>query len=189
MMIRVAVLALSLLLVLPSLAFAHCDTLSGPVVADAKQAIALHDVSPVLKWLKPGDEAEVRAVFEHTLSVRGLSPEAKELADRFFFETVVRLHRAGEGAPYTGLRSENPEPVIRLTDESLSTGSPDALIAGLDAHLKAELSSRFEAAKAAKRDSTSSVEAGRRYVAAYVELTHFVERVHQAMLSSEAHTH
>ena len=188
-MIRAAVLALTLLFVFPSFAFAHCDTLSGPVVADAKQAIALHDLSPVLKWLKPGDEAEVRRVFEHALTVRSLSREAEELADRFFFETVVRLHRAGEGAPYTGLRSENPEPVIRLTDESLSIGSPDALIQGLNTHLKAELSKRFEAAKAAKRDSTSSVEAGRRYVATYVELTHFIERVHNALLASEAHAH
>jgi hypothetical protein len=189
MMIRAAVLVLTLFVLFPSFTFAHCDTLSGPVVADAKQALALHDVKPVLKWLKPADEAEARRVFEQTLSVRRLSPEAEELADRFFFETVVRLHRAGEGAPYTGLRSENPEPVVRLTDESLSTGSPDALIQGLDAHLKAELTKRFEAARAAKRDSTSSVEAGRRYVAAYVELTHFVERVHSALLTSASHAH
>ncbi len=189
MTIRAAVFALTLSFLVPSVAFAHCDTLSGPVVADAKQAIAVHDVKPVLKWLKAGDEAEVRRVFEQTLAVRSLSPAAEELADRFFFETVVRLHRAGEGAPYTGLRSEDPEPVIRLTDDSLSTGSPDTLIEGLDAHLKAELNKRFEAAKAAKHDSDSSVEAGRHYVAAYVELTHFVERVHSAMLTSESHAH
>lgn len=189
MKIPAGVLALTFSLLVPSFAFAHCDTLSGPVVADAKQAIALHDVKPVLKWLRPGDEAEVRRVFEQTLAVRNLSPAAEELADRYFFEAVVRLHRAGEGAPYTGLRSESPEPVIRLTDDSLRAGSPDALIQGLNAHLKVELSKRFEAAKAAKRDSATSVEAGRRYVAAYVELTHFVERVHGAMLTSESHAH
>lgn len=188
MNIKFGIAALALVL-LPSLAFAHCDTLNGPVVTDAKQAIAAHNVAPVLKWVKPGDEAEVRRVFDQTLNVRKLSPAAQELADRFFFETLVRLHRAGEGAPYTGLRSEDPEPVIRLTDDSLSSGSPEALLQGLNGHLKSELTKRFEAARAGKSQSTSSVEAGRQYVAAYVELTHFVERVHGAMLTSEAHAH
>jgi len=188
MTIRVAALALALMLA-PNLAFAHCDTISGPVVADAKQALASRDVTPVLKWLKQGDEAEVRRVFDQTITVRRLSPAAEELADRFFFETVVRLHRAGEGAPYTGLRHENPEPVIRLTDDALSSGSHEALIQALNSHVKSEVARRFEAARAAKSKAASSVEAGRQYVGAYVELTHFVERVHSALLAPEAHAH
>lgn len=188
MKVCVAVLTLAFVL-LPSLAFGHCDTVSGPVVVDAKQAIATGDVTPVLKWVKQDNEAEVRRVFGQTLKVRQLSPAAQELADRFFFETVVRLHRAGEGAPFTGLRNEDPEPVIRLTDDSLSSGSPEALLTGLNGHLRSELTKRFQAAQAAKRDAAQSPEAGRRYVAAYVELTHYVERVHDAMLASEAHTH
>ena len=185
---RIAALVFAIML-LPLFAFAHCDTLGGPVVADAKQAIALHDVTPVLKWLKQGDEAEVRRVFDQTMNVRQLSPAAKELADRFFFETVVRLHRAGEGAPYTGLRNDNPEPVIRLTDDSLSTGSPEALVQALNSHLKSELTKRFTAARTAKGESAVSVEGGRHYVAAYIELTHFVERVHGAVLASETEAH
>ena len=176
-------------MLLPLLAFAHCDTLGGPVVTDAKQAIALHDITPVLKWLKQGDEAEVRRIFDQTMRVRQLSPAAQELADRFFFETVVRLHRAGEGAPYTGLRDESPEPVIRLTDDSLSTGSPDALFQALNSHLKSELTKRFAAARAAKAESALSVEGGRHYVTTYIELTHFVERVHGAVVATEAEAH
>jgi hypothetical protein len=187
MILRVIALALSF--ILPTLAFGHCDTLKGPVVLDAKQAIAAGDVTPVLKWLKQSDEAEVRRVFQETMQVRQLSPAAQELADRFFFETVVRLHRAGEGSPYTGLRSDNPEPVIQLTDDSLSAGSPASLLGELNGDLKSELTKRFEAARKAKNESTSSVEAGRRYVAAYVDLTHFVERLHAAMAASETHAH
>ena len=189
MMTRAAIFALVLFALLPSLAFAHCDTLSGPVVGDAKQAIALGDIEPVLKWLKPGDETEIRRVFAQTLAVRTLSPAAQELADRAFFETVVRLHRASEGAPYTGLRSEDPEPIIQLTDESLRSGTPDALIQDLTADLRAELIKRFQEAKVARSTSASSVESGRRYVAAYVELTHFVERVHTSMLTPKSHDH
>ena len=188
MNMRSSVLVFAMML-FPLFAFAHCDTLGGPVVADAKQAIALHDVMPVLKWLKQSDEAEVRRVFEQTMSVRQFSPAAQELADRFFFETVVRLHRAGEGAPYTGLRDERPEPVIRLTDDSLSTGSAEALLQALNSDLKSELTKRFAAARAAKSESALSVEGGRHYVAAYIELTHFVERVHGAVVASEAEAH
>jgi hypothetical protein len=183
------VVAVAFSLILPTLAFAHCDTLNGPVVGDAKRAIAVGNVTPVLKWLKQTDEAEVRRVFDQTLQVRRLSPIAQELADRFFFETVVRLHRAGEGAPYTGLRSDNPEPVVQLTDDSLSAGSPESLLRGLSGDLKSELTKRFEAARSAKNESGASVEAGRRYVAAYVELTHFVERVHASLVPSETHAH
>jgi macrodomain Ter protein organizer (MatP/YcbG family) len=149
----------------------------------------MHDVTPILKWLKQHDEAEVRRLFEQTMHVRRLSPAAQELADRFFFETVVRLHRAGEGAPYIGLRSDEPEPVVKLTDDSLSSGSPEALLQGLNSHLRSELTKRFEAARAAKSKSAYGVEAGRQYVSTYVELTHFVERVHGAMLAPDAQAH
>ena len=188
MTIRIATLIIAVVL-LSTFASAHCDTLNGPVVSDAKHAISTNDVTPVLKWLRQADEVEVRQLFEHTMKVRALSSDAAQLADRFFFETLVRLHRAGEGAAYTGLRNEDPEPVIRLTDEALSSGSADALLNALQRHMQSELTKRFEAARAAKNQSGVSVKAGREYVAAYVELTHFVERLHDAMLAAEAHAH
>lgn len=105
--------------------------------------------------------------FDQTLKVRGLSSDAQALADRFFFESVVRLHRAGEGAPFVGLRDEGPEPVIQLTDEALSSGSIDRLLSTFNGHLESELTKR---ARVAKSVSASSVEAGRRSVATNVEL-------------------
>ena len=81
---------------------AHCDTMDGPVVAAARVALEKGDIAPVLKWVKPEREKEIRAAFARTLSVRAGGPEAKELADMYFFETLVRVHRAGEGAPLHG---------------------------------------------------------------------------------------
>ena len=80
-------------------AAAHCDTLDGPVVADARTALAQGNVAPVLKWVRPADEKEIRTAFARTTAVRNLSPEAEILADLYFFEALVRIHRAGEGAP------------------------------------------------------------------------------------------
>lgn len=83
-------------------AFAHCDTMDGPVVLAAKSALDHKDVTPVLKWVKKENEAQIKAAFTKTLAVRAKGPEARELADQFFFETLVRVHRAGEGAPSPG---------------------------------------------------------------------------------------
>jgi hypothetical protein len=103
-------------------AFAHCDTMDGPVVLAAKTALDHKDVTPVLKWIKKNDEAEIKAAFAKTLAVRTKGPEARELADQFFFETFVRIHRAGEGAPFTGLKPAGtplaPPPLGKQTKPS-----------------------------------------------------------------------
>ena len=84
--------------------WAHCDSLDGPVVMDARTALEKGDVTPVLKWVKKEHELEIRNVFEQTMTVRAKGEDAKALADMYFFETIVRIHRAGEGEAYTGLK-------------------------------------------------------------------------------------
>ena len=89
-------------------ASAHCDTMDGPVVAAGKAALAKADVTPVLMWVKKDGEAEVKAAFVKSLAVRTKGVEARDLADRYFFETLVRVHRAGEGEPFAGQRARIP---------------------------------------------------------------------------------
>ena len=88
----------------PNRGFAHCDGLDGPVVKVAQKALETGNVNLVLIWVQKKDEGEVKKAFQKTLAVRKLNPQAKELADMYFFETLVRIHRAGEGEPYTGLK-------------------------------------------------------------------------------------
>ena len=85
-------------------ASAHCDGFDGPVVKAAQKALQTADVNQVLIWVQPQDEDEIKTAFEETLAVRQLNPQAQAFADRYFFETLVRIHRAGENAPYTGLK-------------------------------------------------------------------------------------
>jgi hypothetical protein len=167
-------------LLAPVAASAHCDTMGGPVIADARLALEKGDVTPVLKWVKPEHEAEVRTAFQKTLAVRSGTNEAREIADRYFFETLVRLHRAGEGAAYTGLKDEPLEPALALADQGLESGSADELIQLLQAEVVAGLRQRFNAAAEARRHANNSVAAGRAYVARYVEFVHYVERLHAA---------
>ena len=49
-------------------------------------------------------EPEVREAFEAVSTAWEQGPAARAVADQHFYETVVRIHRAGEGAPYTGLK-------------------------------------------------------------------------------------
>lgn len=131
----------------------------------------------VLQWVPPEDEPVVRAEFEQALAVRKLGAAARDLADRYFFETVVRIHRAGEGAPYTGLTDHDPEPVIAATDRALEQGTAAEVEEQLVAAVRAGLSRRFEAAKAARQFRPGEIGAGRAFVGTYVPLTHWVEGI------------
>lgn len=164
---------------LPRAAGAHCDTMDGPVVTTAKAALEKGDVTPVLKWVQKDQETEIRAAFQKTLAVRGKGPEARELADMYFFETLVRVHRAGEGAPYTGLKPAGEvEPGIAAADKALESGSAEALVQEVAERVAAGVRERFAHAAERKKHADESVEAGREFVEAYVEYVHYVERLY-----------
>ena len=127
-------------------------------------------------------EKEVREAFAHSLAVRALGPEARDLADRLFFETLVRVHREGEGAPYTGLKPQGVEiePAIAAADRALETGSADALVEMLAPEAERGIRARVARAAEARQRMAQSVERGRAYVAAYVDFVHYAERLHDA---------
>ena len=178
------------LLVIPASSLAHCDTLEGPVVTDAKKALEKGDVNPVLKWVKKEQEGEIREAFKKTLAVRSKGPEAKELADRYFFETLVRIHRAGEGAPYTGLSKEPPEPIIAAVDKALEKGAVDHVVTHVTEETAKGIRERFSKTMERKKHAEETVAAGREFVEAYVEFTHYVERIFNNITSkAEEHKH
>jgi hypothetical protein len=168
--------------------YAHCDTLDGPVVADARKALAEGNVTPVLKWVSSDDEDTIRMAFRHTLSVRKLGNEARQLADMYFFETLVRIHRNTEGAPYTGLKPGTAiDPVIALADKALESGSVDKLVDILtDATAKA-IRERFHRTLGARNHADEKITSGREYVKAYVTFTHYVEGIHTLIKGGSAH--
>jgi len=173
----ILVIIFSFSLVIPSWVQAHCDTLEGPVILAAKTALEKGDVTPALKWVKKENEEEIRALFKKALAVRSKSPEAKELADRYFFETLVRIHRAGEGAPYTGLKSDPVEPIIAEAERSLEKGSVDHLVKHVTEEVSKGIRQRFIKTLEKKKHSEDSIAAGREFVEAYVEFTHYIERL------------
>lgn len=175
-----------------SIAWAHCDQMDGPVVIDAQAALEQADVTRVLKWIPAGDEQEIRDAFERTLVVRGQSPEARELADRFYFETLIRVHRASEGVAFTGLNHAGTpiSPGIALADQALETGSVDALAAQIGQAVEQSIREQFEQTMRTRAQKDQSVEAGRAYVAEYVPFVHYVKNLHELLEAGpRAHQH
>jgi len=176
-----AVLA-TLGLFMPRQVLAHCDGMDGPVVKAAQKALETGNANLVLIWVQKKDEAEIKKAFQKTLGVRKLNPQAKELADMYFFETLVRLHRASEGAPYTGLKPAGRDlgPAIPAADKAIEAGSVRALLKLLTDALADGIRDRFAEVLAKKKFRRDDVEAGREYVKAYIEFLEYVERLHEA---------
>ena len=171
-----------LAIIVPGFAIAHCDAVDGPVVTLARNALYEGNVNLVLPWVPKDDEPEIRRVFDHTLSVRKLGSDAQHLADTYFFETLVRIHRSSEGAPYTGLKPAGLDlgPAIPAADKALDVGSAEAVEKLLIEAMRKGLHEHFRNAVSRKTFDPNDVASGRRYVEAYVPYIHYVERLWEA---------
>lgn len=171
-----------------SAASAHCDSMDGPVIGEAQIALRDGDISPLLKWVPAADEAAIKQAFEEARQVRGLGPAAQRLADQHFFETLVMVHRASEGAPFTGVKPAGGiEPAVMAADAALESGDVDTLVAKISARVERGIRDRFEQARTAKATAGQSVEQGRDFVERYVQYVHYVENVHESAAGDHGH--
>ena len=168
----------------------HCDSLDGPVVTAARDALARADVDVVLPYVHAEGEAEVRAAFDLAGKARALGGEARQVADRWFFETVVRIHRAGEGAPFTGLKPAGLDvgPVIPAAERALETGSPDELVGLLGGSVRDQVERRLRHATERKDHAGESTAAARVSVEAMLGLQVWAHAVHRQILAAP-HAH
>jgi hypothetical protein len=142
--------------------------MDGPVVKAATKALETGNVNLILPWVPKKAEDELKKAFERTRRVRKLDKEAAGLADYWFFETAVRLHREGEGAPYTGLKPTGLDwgPVVPRADKAIEQGNAKDVIEFLLHTVKEELQERFKRAMAKKNYDENDVTAAREYVQA-----------------------
>jgi hypothetical protein len=94
------------------------------------------------------------------------------LADRYFLESLVRIHRADEGAPFEGLKpSGSPiDEKVAIADKCVDTGDLALLATLMAPELIPELEKRFAKVLKLKGYDSDDVDAGRAYVQAYVIL-------------------
>ncbi len=172
-----SVLFFAVLFFSSTVTFAHCDTMDGPLIADAKKAISMNNVNIVLKWVPAANETEIKDAFNQMMKVRVLSPEAKDLSEMYFFETLVRIHRAAEGVPFTGVKpSGTPiDEKVLAADKSIEVGNLSPLKGKIPKKNLPELTERFEKVMSLKNFDVNNVEAGREYIEAYVQFFKFAE--------------
>jgi uncharacterized protein DUF6448 len=168
----------------------HCDSMDGPVVSAAREALDARDPAIVLAYVPKRDEEEVRQAFEAVTRARDEGPAMREVADLHFFETVVRVHRAGEGAPYTGLKPAGLDhgPVIPVAVRAIEDGSPEELVELLTGRVEDELRARFEHVMELKAHADEDLDARRAYVEAMLDLQVWSHGLYRSTKSA-AHDH
>jgi hypothetical protein len=167
---------------------AHCDGIDGPVVKAAIKSLETNNINLVLIWVQKKDESEIRKIFDRTMAVRKLNPEARELADNYFFESLVRIHRAGEGEPYTGLKPAGRDlgPIIPAADESIDKNSPEDLTRHLSRSVIDGINKKFREVMENKNFKPDDVNSGRKFVAAYVEFLHYSEKLYASISGGDS---
>lgn len=171
------VAAATIIVMMPISASAHCDTMDGPTVADGFKAMENNNVNYVLKWIQPEYEDEITDKFNLSMKVKDLSPEAKEIAEQYFFGELVRIHRAGEDAPFDGLKPYGTpaDEKVLAADESLVVGDLSPLEGLIEEEKMPELEERFEKVMSLKDYDVNNVKSGRKYIEAYVKFFKFAE--------------
>lgn len=185
------VVAVAALVVVPLNLSAHCDSYDGPLIKDALRAIETNNVTLVLKWVDKEHEPEISSLFNKTVALKKGDREVFELVQKYFLETLVRVHREGEGAPYTGLKpAGQTEPIVVMSDQALEQKNINNLLEKLNAHLSEVVREKYNQAVETSRGKDQSAEAGRAFVKAYVEYTHLLEAVHHAIeAAGQEHQH
>ena len=164
---------------IPQNTYAHCDSYDGPVVQDAFKALEAGDVELVYKWISEDQEAEISSLFNKTLKYKKTDQEVYQLLEKHFLETLVRLHREGEGAPYTGLKpAGSTKQIINLTDTAILEKDLPTLISKLNTHIEKVIKEKYDKVVSLYEVKDESTEKGRAYVAAYVDYTHTIEAIH-----------
>ena len=171
-----AIAATGIIVLWPRSASAHCDTEDGPAVTDGRLALDTGDPSPALAWVHAEGDAEVREVFGLAQRVRALGGEARLVADRLFLETLVRVHRAGEGAGFDGIKPAGQvDPLVAAADRAIEVGGDRAADRPRPARATPRAAGSSRAGAALKDHDVRDVEAGRRWVAAYVSFVKYAE--------------
>lgn len=187
------VLIISTLLLGSFPASAHCDSYDGPTITDAVKALDKNNVNLVLKWITPDQEKEITSLFNKTYSLKSGDKEVYEIVKKHFFETLVRLHRETEGAPFTGLKpAGTTKKIVQLSDQALESNNIDGFLIKLNTHIGNVIKEKYDKVASLEKVKNDTPQKGRQYVEAYVDYTHTIEAIHDIADQSSgnsAHKH
>lgn len=184
----IAMILISIVTISTTNSYAHCDSYDGPTIQDAYKALETNNVQLVLKWISEDQEEEIIGLFNKTYQLKSGDQKIYEIVEKHFLETLVRLHRATEGAPYTGLKpAGTTKKIITMSDKAIESGSIDDLMKKLNSHVESVIREKYNEVLALEKVKNQSVEKGRAYVKAYVEYTHLLEGIHDMIENGAGH--
>jgi hypothetical protein len=122
--------------------------------------------------------------------VRKQGTTARQLADRYFIETAVRLHRAGEGAPFTGVTDEETPASILTADRAMASGSVTEVNTILEQAMRKGVEAKYQAVVNARAEAKrlNTVEAHRERVEAELMFEKYIYELNTLASSTEALT-
>ena len=162
-----------------------CKYVDGPAIEDGKAALETGDVTPALKWVSKSDECVITSLFAKVVVLRGKGPEAKELADQYFIDTLVRLHRVVvRDAPYYGIGDPSVDPVLALVDKAMADKSADEMTKKVNELVAVSICQKFTALLELKRNKDKSIESGRKYAEAHGNFINYLRGVHDAVVAT-----
>ncbi len=169
----------------------HCDSKDGPVVKAAESALGQGRVDVVLPYVPAEAESEVLAAFDRVMEARASGGAALEVADEWFYETVVRLHRAGEHAPFTGLKPAGlgHGPVVPVAERAIETGEAGDLVDLLTDALREQVESKLARVMSLRPAAGGPVPQAREYVEAMLGFEVWSHRTYQCITSDPLHDH
>lgn len=179
---------LSVMMFISIPASAHCDSYDGPVIKEALRALETNKVELVYKWITPEQENEVTSLFNKTYKLRSGDEEIYKIVEKHFLETLVRLHRETEGAPFTGIKpAGSMTPLVEMADNSLANNDVKTVVNIVAEHLGEIINERYQKAAELSKTKDNSVKQGRAYVEAYVKYTHTLEALEHILHGEHAH--
>jgi len=180
--IGTAAASAAVVLLMPLSASAHCDTMEGPTITDGYKAMESNNVNYALKWVQPEYEKDIKDKFNLIMKMKDLSPEAEEVAEQYFFSELVRVHRAGEGAAFDGLKPVGTpvDEIVAAADKSIAIGNLSPIEEMHEEGLIPEeripeITERFEKVMSLKDYDVNDLEAGREYIESYVSFFKYAE--------------
>ena len=183
-----AVLSALLMIFFSVQIFAHCDSYDGPVIQDALKALDKEDVTLVMKWIEEEYEAEIKSLFDKTVGLKKGDTEIYSVVEKYFLETLVRVHREGEGEAYTGLKpAGSVTHFVQMADRSIEDGDVDRVLSDLDRHIRHVVAEKFEKVRELSKTKENSIAEGRAYVEAYVDYTHTLEGIEEVLMHGGHH--
>lgn len=167
----------------------HCDTRDGPVVKAARKALETGNLNYVMIWIPKESEKELKGIFEKTLRARKAGKDAQDVADDWFFETAIRLHRVGEGAPYTGMKPAglSEGPIVPRAEKAIETGDPKETIDFILKTVEEDLKHRFYNVMAKKKYDVNDVAAGREFIRAFIGWVVYTHHLYMNVKGGKGH--